>query len=176
MGFCRCWQWGAAQPAGITLFPGGSAWRLQHEGGGPAVSTCHIPSCLPAGQDQYRHEDAGCHCSVKVCLYTRCKYTQYPVEQITPRWFVWSVHGLRERKWMLLVLPTCFSISPFSFIPSRVASCWCPVLLSAGPFQPSSRNSSVLAVLLHLGFHHGKQWRWNTASVQVNITFLLKQS
>lgn len=43
-------------------------------------------------------------------------------------WFVWSAHGFRERKWMLLVLPTCFSISPFSFIPSRVALCCCPVL------------------------------------------------
>lgn len=33
--------------------------KLRRERGGPAGSPCHFSSCLPDGQDQYRHKDAG---------------------------------------------------------------------------------------------------------------------
>ena len=36
-----------------------TALKLWCEAGGPAGSTGHFSSCLPDGQDQYRHKDAG---------------------------------------------------------------------------------------------------------------------
>lgn len=47
------------------------------------MATCHIPSCLPAGQDKYKHKDAGCHYSAKVSLYASYRYTQNAVKQFT---------------------------------------------------------------------------------------------